>query len=340
MRLLLLLCFCLSSCSTLEFYSQAALGQLEISTAQRETREVLGDPSVASEIKDKLILAQKVRDFAKTQLQLPAGKSYTSYADLEREHVSWVVTAAPEFSFKAETWFYPFVGELSYRGYFEKDAAATFAETLRKQNFDVQFAGVDAYSTLGVFRDPVLNTFIDYSDVRFVELLMHELTHRRIFLTGETTFNEGLAVVVGRAGTRQFLRQTSQAAALANYEKGLRRTDEFIKVLTRSTETLNQLYASDKLDSNKRLEKARIFHALQDELATLRESWGGQGLESWLNQPLGNAHITSVLTYYAAVPWFESLLSQHDGNVPMFLAAIEENKKDYVAALRQWLEAR
>ena len=110
-------------------------------------------------MKQKLTVVEEARRFAGAQLELPANREYTRYTDLGRRYVSWVLFAAPEFSVEAKTWWYPFVGSLKYRGYFAEKAARDEAQRLKAQVLEVYVGGVEAYSTLGFFHDPVLNTF-------------------------------------------------------------------------------------------------------------------------------------------------------------------------------------
>jgi predicted aminopeptidase len=147
------------ACSTAKFYSQAIHGQTEILRKARPIDLVLRDPKVSAEVRRKLAVTQDVRRFAEDQLGLPADRQYDRYTDLGRCYASWVVYAAPEFSVEGKTWWYPLLGSLEYRGFFSKNAAEEEAANLRSKGYEVFVGGVKAYSTLGWFRDPVLNTF-------------------------------------------------------------------------------------------------------------------------------------------------------------------------------------
>src|SRR5207247_514544 len=122
-------------------------------------------------------------------------------------------TAAPEFSMETKAWWYPFVGRLEYRGYFDEAAARRYAGKLKRRGYDINVGGVEAYSTLGWFRDPVLNTFINDSDSELAELLFHELGHQRLFVHGDTDFNEAFAEAVAEEGTRRWLKSKGDEAA-------------------------------------------------------------------------------------------------------------------------------
>jgi len=233
----------LSSCSTLRFYTQAAGGQMEMLRKARPVAEVMADSKSKPLLKQKLSTVDDILDFAEKELHLPAKGQYRRYANLGRRHAVWVVFVAPEFSVEPKTWSYPLLGKLAYRGFFEEKLATTEADKLRAEGYDVYVAGVDAYSTLGFFRDPLLNTFIGRSDADLAELIFHELTHQRLYLSGDTDFNEAFATAVGQEGARRWLRARGRLKELAQYEKEMRVEREFIKMVLETREELKGIYA-------------------------------------------------------------------------------------------------
>ncbi len=236
------LIWALTSCQSVRFYTQAAKGQWEMLHKARPLPEVLQDPATSAAVKQRLRLVQELRDFAKTELRLPVERQFKDYSDLGREHAVWVVVAAPEFSVEAKTWWYPLVGTLKYRGFFDERLARTEAARLKAQGFDTCIGGSDAYSSLGWFADPVLNTFLHRSDAELAELIFHELTHARLFIAGDTDFNEALATAAGQAGARQWLRAQGNLKALRQYEQALAKDQEIIRLLLQARGELGQLY--------------------------------------------------------------------------------------------------
>ncbi len=160
--LLLSLLLLLTSCQSISFYTQAIKGQAEIIFTKEPISEVVARESTPPKLKKKLLLSQEIVDFAETELGLNSSGSYRHYADLERQHVTYIVHAAPELSMEPKTWWYPVVGEQDYRGFFKEDDALKLVAQLKADGFDTYHGGVNAYSTLGFFKDPILNTFIDY----------------------------------------------------------------------------------------------------------------------------------------------------------------------------------
>lgn len=320
-----------SGCSTAKFYAQAIHGQAEILWKARPAAVVMRDPKVSGEVKRKLALTQEVRRFAKQQLGLPADRQYDRYTDLGRRYVSWVVYAAPEFSVEGKTWWYPLVGPLEYRGFFSQQAAEEEAAKLRAKGYEVDVGGVEAYSTLGWFRDPVLNTFFQSTDAELAELVFHELTHVKLFLPGDTDFNEAFATAVAEHAVRRWLEAKGDRAALARYEASLAKDREVIRLLLRTREKLQRLYLSKPGEPGEpgrvaqmRRGKAAILRTIREEYARIRARWGGASrYDRTFAKPWDNARLNTVATYYDLVPGLERLLAAKRGDLNAFYAAVE-----------------
>ena len=195
---------CLNSgCSTIGYYAQSVGGHLALVRAARPVGEWLNDADTSAELKQRLLLSQRIRDFASATLKEPDNASYRRYADLKRAAAVWNVVAAPELSLTLQTWCFPVVGCVGYRGYYDAAAADAFAATLRTQGLEVSVYAVPAYSTLGLlpgetFADPLLNTFIAYPEGELARLIFHELAHQVAYAKGDTQFNESFATAVER----------------------------------------------------------------------------------------------------------------------------------------------
>lgn len=312
----------LPSCSTAHFYRQAVAGQWEIFRKSRENDRVLADPATDGVLRAQLAKVEGMRRFASTHLALPGEDSYGRYADLGRKHVVWVVYAAPEFSLEPKTWFYPFVGSLDYRGYFEKADAEALRDELRAAGYDAHLGGVDAFSTLGVFHDPVLNTFVHYPDTHLAETIFHELTHHRYFRWGDTEYNECLANVVAEEGVRRWLAHEGRMADLRKYEGLLVRRREFYQEIERSKRELEELYASGLPAETMRRRKAVVFARLKERFLELHRRWGGRGLEGWMQEDLNNGHIVSLHIYAARMPEIRALLDECGGDFERFFRKV------------------
>jgi predicted aminopeptidase len=306
----------LSACSTVQFYTQAISGQTEIWRKSRPNAEALADPSVAEKVKQRLKLIEELRAFAASHLHLPT-KSFGKYCDLKRPYVVWVVYAAPEFSIESKKWWYPLVGSLKYRGFFNEKDAAVEAAHLKKKGYDVFVGGVEAYSTLGYLADPVLNTFLHRSDGELAELIFHELTHAKVFIPGDTDFNEAFATANGQEGVRRWMRSKNNLSGLREYEANLEKSRDAVHLMLRTREKLKAVYACTyRSVETERLAKQRVFDDMLKEAGAVSPHARiniNHAPKVW-----NNARLNTVATYYTMVPGFERLLKEKSGDLEAF----------------------
>jgi predicted aminopeptidase len=236
-------------CRTIGFYAQAMKGQYQIFAHQQLIDKLIADRQTPAVLRDQLQLVQQLRTFANDELKLPVDGHYRKYVDVHRPYVVWNVQAAPQFSLQPRTWWYPLVGSLEYRGYISEKGARRYAARYAKNGDDVYVDGIEAYSTLGWFKDPILNTFIDRNEPELAEVLFHELGHQRVFARGDTDFNEAFATTVGQNGARRWLRASGKTNLLEKYEVALRRNDQFVHLIMSTREQLERVYG-DTLDKD------------------------------------------------------------------------------------------
>lgn len=310
-------------CSTVAYYGQAVGGHLEVMHRTRPIDQLLADGATDPALRTRLARVLEIREFASRELALPDNGSYRGYADLGRPYVVWNVVAAPELSIEPRPSCFLVVGCVSYRGYYSRPAAERFAAELAAQGYDVFVYGVSAYSTLGWFDDPVLNTFMGYPDAELARLVFHELAHQVVYVKGDTTFNESFAVTVEEEGLRRWLPGRANEAERAAYALGRERRAAFVALLLRYRERLGTLYDSLASDADKRDGKARLLAELEAEYRRLRDdAWGGWGgYDRWFENGVNNAQLASVATYEQLVPAFRALLARADGDLQRFYAA-------------------
>jgi predicted aminopeptidase len=240
----------------------------------------------------------------------------------------WSVVATPEFSMDPREWCFPIVGCVAYRGYFRKESAEAFAETLRSQGLDTMVGGVPAYSTLGKFNDPILSTMMAYGDDELASIMFHELSHQLIYIQDDTAFNEAFAVTVEREGLARWLRFRGREADLAKYQKRRARQAAGVELVARFRGELTALYAQDIDPEVMRVRKAQTFARLVAELRALDARFGTEsGLAAELDGQPNNARLASHATYYDCVPGFERLLAGEHNDLPRFYAAARELAK-------------
>jgi predicted aminopeptidase len=301
----------LAGCSTLNYYTQAAQGQLSLVSDSRPIDEWLADPGTNSTLRMRLATARQIRLYAVQQLGLPDNQSYKNYTALARPYVVWNVVATPELSLKPLQWCFPVAGCVNYRGYYGKDDAQDYARQLRAEGNDVQVGGVTAYSTLGWFNDPLISTFINYPDAELARLIFHELAHQVVYVAGDSQFNESFASAVEEAGVERWLERFGNPAMRENYLKYTARKQEFLQLLLKCRRALEHNYASGASIAEKRAAKAQLFRRLQDDYLVLKQGWGGYaGYDRFFAEPLSNAHLAAIATYNDFVPAFRALLAR------------------------------
>jgi predicted aminopeptidase len=314
----------LAGCAQFKYYFQAAHGQYALWSEARPIEDWLGDPATDPKLKARLEKALLIRRFAVKELGLPDNASYRNYAALQRPYVLWNVVATPALSLRPIQWCFPIAGCVSYRGYYNKEDAEAYAAELRAEGDDVQVGGVPAYSTLGWFSDPLLSSFINYSDAELARMVFHELAHQVVYVAGDSRFNEAFATAVEEAGVQRWLDIYGNDAMREAYERYSARRHDFLDLLVKHRQLLAANYARKISDKKKREEKLRIFAQLKAEyLATKTERWGGYtGYDRFFAEPLNNAHLASIATYNDFLPGFRALLA-HEKTFPRFYAAVQ-----------------
>ena len=319
----------LSGCSALSYYWQAFNGQIEVGRRAQPVEQVLADPAASAELKRKLAYALRARDFASRELGLPDNPSYRRYADLQRPYVVWNVFSAPALSLTLNTHCFPVAGCVPYRGYFAEAAAEREAAVLRAAGDDVYVGGVPAYSTLGWFDDPLLNTFMHSPDLEIARLIFHELSHQLAYVKDDTAFNESYAVAVEEEGIRRWAAAHATPEQRAHYERLRARQQQLTQVLLHRRERLAAVYAGDASATEKRAGKAAAISALLADYAALSAGWGLSDAErrrydAWFARDLNNARLGAMAVYTELVPAFARLIAHERGNMPAFHARVQE----------------
>lgn len=322
---LLLITAVLAACSEVGYYLQCASGQLQVMRASRPIDRVLEDPQTSPEVRRKLRKVQSLRAFSVTELGLPDNSSYREYADIGRPYVIWNVVAAGEFSLQPHRWCFPVAGCVSYKGFFNQEDAAAQARRLRAENLDVDLYGVEAYSTLKWFADPVLNTFIDSSEARLAGLLFHELAHQLLYVPDDSAFNEGFAMTVQSAGVRRWFTRTAAPEAWQRYLEQRAQVRVFQGFLTETRDSLADLYRRDLPAASMRNEKRKLIDRALDRYATLQETGQlDQRFDRWMERGLNNARLAGIATYRELMPGFERLLRACNDDLPCFYQRVRE----------------
>jgi predicted aminopeptidase len=308
-----------AGCAQTGYYLQAVGGHLDLMSRRTSIETLVDQPGTSADLRARLATALEIRDFATDELGLPDNGSYRSYADLERSYVVWNVFAAPAFSLDPKVWCFPFVGCVAYRGYFSEDEARSYADGLADEGLDVYVAGIAAYSTLGRFSDPVLNSMMASGDGLLAGLIFHELAHQRLYIEDDSTFNESFASLVEEEGVRRWLRRRGDDKAWTRWLTQRERKRQFNALVTAAIAELRELYQSELSPDLMREGKREVIMAMRAGHARLRAQWGGGSpYDAWFGEPLNNAQLSSVATYRELVPAFRILLEDSGGDLEVF----------------------
>jgi predicted aminopeptidase len=254
-------------CSPL-YLIRSAYEEGRILWSREPIKEVLAQPGFPADERAKLELVLAVRDFASTELGMNVGGAYASYARVPPDVLLWVVSGAERTALKPVTWWFPVVGDVTYKGFFEQGDAVEEATRLKSDGYDTLVRPSAAFSTLGWFDDPVLSSWLRDSRVALVALVLHELLHRTIYVPGHTDFNESFATFVGHRGAMAYFaaREGGGAASTQEASRVWREELERSEQWGRAVEELRALYGrarSEEWPEDRTLEERKpIFAAL------------------------------------------------------------------------------
>ena len=314
---------------------QAARGQWALSRAGTPIKDVVAAPGSSETLRGQLRQVQAVRAFAIRELGLPDNASYTRYAELRRPFVVWNVVATPELSLTPKRWCFPVAGCVSYRGYFRERNAQNFAARQRRRGRDAMVGGVAAYSTLGYFADPVPDTLLRFGDLAVAATIIHELAHQRLYVAGDSDFNEAFATVVAQQGLQRWLTSQQRTADLEKRQRAQAAGTEFDTLFAAARRDLQALYGSvDPATAKRQAKQARLARLGIDLLATEQRLGVRMVYGDWVRQGLSNAHLAVVATYSRCVPGLQRLFGEVGGDFERFYARAAQLAEAGVAARR------
>lgn len=343
--LLLAACLTVAACSPV-YVAQAAIEEARILSRRRPITDVIADTGTAAETRRKLELVLQARDFAEHALDLDAGDSFTTYSWVDSDTLLLVVSGSRKDRFEARTWWFPIVGRVPYKGFFDFDAAHAEADRLERDGYDAHVRPSAAFSTLGWFNDPLLNTVLRYGDVSLVNTIIHELLHNTQYVPGQAAFNESFANFVGERGAIEFFCQRDGEDAdrcrLArdSWADNLAYAAFLADLVTR----LEALYGRTDIDTT---EKIRLREHVFDEAraaftAELQPRLRTNSFRGFVTRPLNNATLIGTRLYYDRLHLFEDVY-QHFGQdyyrtVHAVLNAAERSSDEPYAATAALLQ--
>ena len=304
-----------SACSPM-YVIRAGIAEAKILRARRPIPEVVLDPATDERTRTKLTFVAEARNYAIEEFGLDVGRSYTSFTQLESDTLQMVLSASPKDQLTPKTWWFPIIGSVPYKGYFDGDDAIKEQRKLEEDGFDTFLRPTAAFSTLGWFADPLLSTLLRLDEVDLVETVLHELSHNHLFVKGQIRFNESFATFVGRAGAIEFFcnRQGggSDTVKCLRAQARWRDHQRFEGFIEGLVEQLEVVYQDSTLAYETKLtERERIFdrhlEIFRDEVQPSFEASTYQG---FLVTPLNNATLLTRIRYNHRLQDFQALLER------------------------------
>jgi predicted aminopeptidase len=327
------------------YVARAAWEEAKILARRRPIPELIADSTTRPGVRAKLDLVLRARAFAEDSIGLRAGDSFTTYSQLDRDTLVLVLSAAYRDRLEPYSWWFPIVGRVPYKGFFDFAAARRSSRELEGRGFDTYVRPASAFSTLGFFNDPLLSTTLRQDSLDLANTVIHEIVHSTFFARGEAVFNESFANFVGARGAAWFFRAAGRPAAaavvdarwsdqkrLAGCWGALHRTlDSAFKAHPGAERTAQRLALRDTVFAAAR---RRLLADVAPQLATV----SGRALE---RARFDNASLLARRIYLTDLELFDAVHAREGGDlratVRRVIELARENDDDPYGALRRWL---
>jgi predicted aminopeptidase len=325
------------------YLSRGAWEEAKILARRKPIAEIVRDDRLDPVTQRKLQIVLEARQYAVDSIRLRAKESFTTYSPLDRDTLVLVLSAAYRDKLEPYTWWFPIVGRVPYKGYFDFKAAKRAADELYNDGYDVSLRPSDAFSTLGWFNDPLLSTSLRRDSLDLVNTVIHELTHNTFYAPSSVAFNESFASFVGARGAAAFFRAHGQPMAAQRVDAGWEDEKILGSFWAALTHTLDSAYKAHPNDRAARLavrdvvyQRARIVlvSEIAPRLATVSSRYAER-------VPLDNASLLARRVYARNLDLFDAVYARQGGNlrhaIGRIIALAKSDPKDPYGALRRWL---
>jgi predicted aminopeptidase len=333
----------LISAPTACYLSRGAWEEAKILSRRQPISEIIADPRTSKEAREKLKVVLAARQYARDSLRLRTKDSFTTYSRLDHDTLVLLVSAAYRDTLKPYTWWFPIVGRVPYKGYFDFDAAKKDAKNLAADGFDVYVRPSDAFSTLGFFNDPLLNTTLKGDSLGLANTVIHELTHNTYYASGQAPFNESFAMFVGARGAAAFFRSRGQEGAAAKLDAEWQDDKLLASFWTKVIKSLDSAYASHPESKEARIAARdtvymRARQALISEIGPALKTISPRYAE---RVPLDNASLLARRVYASDLEVFDRVYEREGRNLRRTIGQIIQLARSEpsapFAAVRKWL---
>jgi predicted aminopeptidase len=332
--LMLFVASCLCCAKYTSYLSQAAAGQMRILAKSEPIDDYLKDTAIPDSVRQKLQLVKEIRAYAFDKLGLLPTSNYTKFFDQQGKPLLWVVSASKEFTLEPKMWWFPIVGNVSYKGFFSLDGARDLADDLQADGYDTRIREVNAWSTLGWFSDPVMSTMLEYPEADLAELLFHELSHSTIYIKGNVDFSESLANFIGMRGAIMYMQDKygKDSKECMRYVNDIADIDRFEQYMLNGAIKLDSLYGTMKGSDNpigKRKLKQAYIAKIVANLDTVNFIDKGYYYHVFDNRPLpNNAYFIVKRQYNSKMNFFADEMDKiAGGDLVKYIAYLREKYK-------------
>lgn len=307
----------LSGCSGVSYVARAAYEEGRLLWNRKPISAVIARPDLTPDIREKLETVNQVRDFAADSLGLKVGGAYQTVSQVDAGAIVYVVMAAPRDSLEPYQWWFPIVGYVPYRGYFDESQAKAEAESMEAQGYDTMVRPAVAFSSLGFFNDPLLSNLLKLDKVELAGVIIHELFHRTFFLPSDVMFDESAANWVGSRGAVEFWKSMRGASsAEAEAARGVYESDlKFSAFLLQAEAKLLRIYGSGLPHETILKQREAAFDEIKRDYAKLKPSLSGLERFDLDKEPLNNAVLINYLIYFHDLDNFAALGRMNHGDV-------------------------
>jgi len=322
--LLILICMFLSGC----YYTKQGRYLVSHQIKADSVVKLLQKEDLPADDREFLLRVQDIRQFSRDELGLKDNKNYTTFLDTGQDVLAYVVSACEPLSFQTHSWKYPFLGKMPYKGYYEPEDARREGARLKKKRLDVWIRGVEAFSTLGVFKDPLYKYMQDYSVYRLANLLIHEQTHATIWRKDDIPFNEDLASFVGDEGARLYILSTygedsDEYRAIGSGDGDYKLFLEDVFALRNELNLFYETLRESETEEGLLERKAEIIAAFQESFrSSYAERYSSDRYLGFADLPVNNAYIDLYQIYEGNRAWFEQKYEEAGFDMKVFLSSM------------------
>ena len=325
------------------YLSRGAWEEGKILARRQPIADLVANRRTDPVVRRKLAIVLSARQYAKDSIRLKTEESFTTYSQLDRDTLVLVLSAAYRDKLEAYTWWFPIVGRVPYKGFFDFDDAKKAAKSLYEEGYDVALRPSSAFSTLGWFNDPLTSTTLSRDSLDLVNTVIHEVTHNTFYAPGKAVFNESFASFVGARGAAAFFRSRGQPEAAAHVDAEWEDDKVLGDFWTRLAASLDSAYGEHPDSKPARIEArdtvyARARRTLVSDIGPMLKTISPFYVQ---RVPLDNASLLARRVYATDLDLFDQVYAREGKNlrrtIGRVIALARSDRKDPYAALRRWL---